>query len=167
MKAALAIKSNGPGHSFSLACSYFFRLHSNGEEQTICEAHSGIISATFQRIATQFIGPTLCSFYQMHGSSNTHWYQSSRSLLLWVSGYQSLHITIFTQAHLPGCQMWLVYCPSFIALPICLITFWYQSNLTENAFGEDLLLTDNGAPAFSTSYTCSLLFSPTGSSEYE
>lgn len=28
------------------------------------------------------------------------------------------------------------YCLSFIALLICLITLWYQSNLTENAFGR-------------------------------
>lgn len=64
--------------------SHFFGLHGDGEEQTICGAHNGIISATFRRITTWFIGQhsALRSFYSMHGTSSTHWYQSSQRLLL-------------------------------------------------------------------------------------
>lgn len=56
MKATMAIKLYGPGHSFSLSARISFGLHGDGEEQTICGAHNGIISATFRRITTWFIG---------------------------------------------------------------------------------------------------------------
>lgn len=58
MKAALAIKLNGPGHLFSLTVriSLGFMGMEDGEEQTIYENHSGMNSATFQRITIHFIG---------------------------------------------------------------------------------------------------------------
>lgn len=153
-----------------ISCSNFFRLRRDGEVRPIFESHRGIIRAAFQIITTQFIGQRAAlpgSFYQMCGSLNAHGYKRKWEFdVVRAWDYESLHITIFTQADLPGCQMWLVYCPGFIELPICLIIFWYLSNLTENAFGKICFL-DNGAPAYSTSYTCSLLFLPPGSSEYE
>lgn len=56
MKAALAIKSNGPSHLFSLTAHISLGLLRDGEEQAICGARCEIISATFGGITAQFIG---------------------------------------------------------------------------------------------------------------
>lgn len=58
MKAGQAIRLNGPGHLFSLPLriSLGFTGMEDGEEQAIYEAHSGMNSATFQRITIHFAG---------------------------------------------------------------------------------------------------------------
>lgn len=65
MKAALAITLPRQGHSFSLSAWIFFFLGFTGmkREQTICEAHSGIISVTFLKDYRSVYRPALCSFY--------------------------------------------------------------------------------------------------------
>lgn len=97
--------------------------------RTVYKAHGRITGNTFQMITTQHI------FIMLLISSDARLFKCAQIskqwefVVLWASDYQSCHITIFTQADLLGCQMWLVYCPGFIAPPIFLITFWHCSNL--------------------------------------
>ena len=87
-------------------------------------------------------GPKLCAAYficclarPIHTNIKATWV-----LLLCESQIiKALVLPYLLRAHLRGCQTWLFYCPSFIAPPISLITSWYHSHLTDNAFGNDLL----------------------------
>lgn len=84
----------------------------------------------------------------MYCSSNSHRYQSTESLMLCKSQIIRVFILPYLLKHTyvdVRCDFFLLsglYCTA------CLITFWYQSNLTENAFEKDLLLIDNAPCIF-------------------
>lgn len=132
MKTALAIKSHGPGHSFSLTSR--ISLGFTGMERS-----RPSVRLTVESSVLPFGG---LSFFIGQHSAHFVWCMAlpidtdvkavrvcpCSNLRLSKPSYYHIYL------HLPECQMWLGYCPSFIALPVCLITFWYWSNLTENAF---------------------------------
>lgn len=105
MKAAVAIKSNGPGHLFSLTVhiSLGFTGIENGEERIIYESHCGMNSAIFRKITIQLIGQH--SALLILSDAWLFQYTLLSKQQDFVAVQVSDYITILTQAHLPGCQM--------------------------------------------------------------